>query len=61
MLSHFQAKVGREKECEASLQRLRGKNTDYSQEAAEIKVSFELNTSMSNYSSALDLMRTKNK
>ncbi|KAF3454407.1 hypothetical protein FNV43_RR04854 [Rhamnella rubrinervis] len=31
------AKVGRENECEASLQHLRGKNTDCSQEAAEIR------------------------
>lgn len=32
------AKVGREKEYEASLQRLRGKNADISQEAADIRI-----------------------
>ncbi|KAB1202301.1 Sugar transporter ERD6-like 5 [Morella rubra] len=31
------AKIGREKECEAALQRLRGANADFSQEAAEIR------------------------
>ncbi|XP_041020797.1 sugar transporter ERD6-like 5 isoform X2 [Juglans microcarpa x Juglans regia] len=31
------AKIGREKECETALQRLRGKNADISQEAAEIR------------------------
>ncbi|XP_059435643.1 sugar transporter ERD6-like 5 [Corylus avellana] len=31
------AKIGREKECEAALQRLRGENADISQEAAEIR------------------------
>ncbi|XP_035549172.1 sugar transporter ERD6-like 5 isoform X2 [Juglans regia] len=31
------AKIGREKECETALQRLRGENADISQEAAEIR------------------------
>jgi len=33
-----QAKVGRWKECESALQRLRGKHADVYQEAAEIRV-----------------------
>lgn len=37
----LQAKIGRERECETALQRLRGENADISQEAAEIRVSFE--------------------
>lgn len=36
----LQAKVGREKEFEASLQHLRGKDTDISFEASDIKVTF---------------------
>jgi SP family sugar porter-like MFS transporter len=43
---YFQAKIGREKECEAALQRLRGENADISQEAAEIRVTSSLHTSM---------------
>ncbi|KAH7543133.1 hypothetical protein FEM48_Zijuj02G0151000 [Ziziphus jujuba var. spinosa] len=42
MVDLLQAKVGREKESEAALQHLRGKKTDISQEAAEIRVSFAL-------------------
>lgn len=34
----WQAKAGQWKECEASLQRLRGKDANISEEAAEIKV-----------------------
>ena len=34
----LQAKIGREKEFEAALQRLRGKNVDIPDEAADIKV-----------------------
>ena len=36
----MQAKIYKEKELEAALQRLRGKNTDISHEAADIKVTF---------------------
>jgi hypothetical protein len=43
---YLQAKIGREIECEATLQRLRGKNADISQEAAEIRVISSLHTSM---------------
>jgi SP family sugar porter-like MFS transporter len=43
---YLQAKIGREIECEAALQRLRGKNADISQEAAEIRVISSLHTSM---------------
>ena len=38
LFTDLQAKVGREKEFEASLQLLRGKDTDISQEAAHILV-----------------------
>jgi hypothetical protein len=38
---YFQAKIGREKECEAALQRSRGENADISQE-----VTSSLHTSM---------------
>jgi SP family sugar porter-like MFS transporter len=38
--SGLQAKIGKEPELEAALQRLRGKNADISQEAADIKVTF---------------------
>ena len=34
----LQAKIGREMEFEAALQRLRGKNVNTSEEAADIKV-----------------------
>lgn len=34
----LQAKIGKEKELEAALQHLRGKNADISQEAADIRV-----------------------
>ena len=43
---YSQAKIGREKECEAALQRLRGENADISLEAAEIRVISSLHTSM---------------
>jgi hypothetical protein len=38
--SGLQAKIGKEPELKAALQRLRGKNADISQEAADIRVSF---------------------
>jgi SP family sugar porter-like MFS transporter len=38
--SGLQAKIGKEAEFEAALQRLRGKNADISQEAADIRVIF---------------------
>lgn len=38
--SGLQAKIGKEAELEAALQRLRGKNADISQEAADIRVIF---------------------
>ena len=38
----LQAKIGKEKELEAALQRLRGKNVDISQEATYIRVTFQL-------------------
>ena len=40
--NHLQVKVGKEKELEASLRRLRGQNVDISQEAAEIRVTFQI-------------------
>ena len=40
LCNYLQAKTGWEKELEAALQRLRRKNTDISQESAEIKVAF---------------------
>ncbi|GMP40457.1 hypothetical protein CsSME_00010900 [Camellia sinensis var. sinensis] len=40
--NHLQVKVGKEKELEASLRRLRGQNVDISQEAAEIRDYLEL-------------------
>lgn len=54
VLEHFycfclQAKVGRMKEFEASLQSLRGKDVDISQEADEIKVNFYLYFSKSKF------------
>ena len=39
----LQAKIGRENQSEAALQRLRGRRTNISREVAEIRVSFELN------------------
>ena len=36
----MQAEIGKERELEASLQHLRGKNADISQEAADIRVTF---------------------
>jgi hypothetical protein len=42
-----QAKMGKEPELEAALQRLRGKNADISQEAADIKVTFRFRVLMS--------------
>jgi hypothetical protein len=40
--SSLQATIGKEKELEAALQRLRGTNVDISQEAADIIVTFQL-------------------
>jgi hypothetical protein len=40
--SSVQATIGKEKELEAALQRLRGTNVDISQEAADIIVTFQL-------------------
>lgn len=45
-LESSQAKIGREKELETTLQRLRGENTDVAQEATEIRVTFQLQTSL---------------
>jgi len=45
----LQAKLGKEKELQASLQLLRGKNVDISQEAAEIVVTFQLHDFMNVY------------
>lgn len=39
--SCLQAKIGKEHELKAALQRLRGKNADISLEAADIKVTFQ--------------------
>ena len=39
-LSWMQAKIGREKQFETALKTLRGKDTDISAEAAEIKVPY---------------------
>lgn len=36
----LQAKIGKEKEFETALQRLRGRNADISQEVADIRVNF---------------------
>lgn len=38
LAKYLQAKIGREKEFEAALQRLRGKNVNTSEEADDIKV-----------------------
>lgn len=43
----LQEKVGQGKKCDAALQRLRGKNADISQEAAEIRVTNLLHFLMS--------------
>ena len=40
--SSLQATIGKEKELEAALQRLRGTNVDISQEASDIIVTFQL-------------------
>ena len=45
----LQAKIGKEKELEATLQRLRGKNVDISQEATYIRVTFQLHNFMTLY------------
>jgi hypothetical protein len=45
----LQAKIGKEKELEAALQRLRGKNVDISQEATYIRVTFQLHNFMTLY------------
>ena len=37
---YLQAKIGKEREFEAALQRLRGENADISQEAYDIKVTY---------------------
>ena len=42
----MQAKIGREKDSESALQRLRGKNADISAESAEIRVRFLLYISL---------------
>lgn len=38
MRNYMQVKIGKEKDLEATLRRLRGKDADVSQEAAEIRV-----------------------
>ena len=45
----LQAKIGKEKELEAALQHLRGKNMDISQEATYIRVTFQLHNFMTLY------------
>lgn len=42
MYIYFQAKIGKEKELEATLQSLRGKTADISMESADIRVKFQL-------------------
>lgn len=42
MFEFLQAKIGRGKDCESALQRLRGNNADISEESAEIRVMFLL-------------------
>ncbi|KAG5549293.1 hypothetical protein RHGRI_014597 [Rhododendron griersonianum] len=42
MRNYMQVKIGKEKDLEATLQRLRGKDADVSQEAAEIRDYFEI-------------------
>ncbi|RVX22148.1 Sugar transporter ERD6-like 16 [Vitis vinifera] len=54
----FQAKVGREKEFEVALRRLRGKDADVSKEAAEIQVYIE-NLQSFPKAKMLDLFQTK--
>ena len=47
--SCLQAKIGKEPELKAALQRLRGKNADISQEAADIRVIFRFYVLMTVY------------
>lgn len=42
LCDYLQAKIGKAKECEDALQRLRGANADISDEAEEIRVSSKL-------------------
>ena len=42
MCIYFQAKIGKEKELETTLQRLRGKTADISMESADIQVKFQI-------------------
>ena len=51
----LQAKTGREKELEVVLQRLRGENTDISQELAEIKVAFKFLCSLMKICCVVDI------
>ncbi|CBI34329.3 unnamed protein product, partial [Vitis vinifera] len=53
------AKLGRDEELEVALQRLRGPRTNVSQEAADIKVSFQLHMSMNENSRILDLFQRR--
>ncbi|CAN1356634.1 Sugar transporter ERD6-like 5 [Linum perenne] len=53
------AKVGRGKECEAALQKLRGKNSDISDEAAEIRDYTETVERLSESTSVFELFQRK--
>lgn len=50
----LQAKIGQEKKFEATLQRLRGKNVDISEEVSEIKVTFQIHVLIGRKSSYKD-------
>ncbi|RVW53392.1 Sugar transporter ERD6-like 5 [Vitis vinifera] len=53
------AKVGRDEELEVALQRLRGPSTNVSQEAADIKVSFQLHMTIQELARILDLFQRR--
>lgn len=53
----MQAKIGREKDSESALQRLRGKNADILAESAEIRASFLLYICLMHYLYYLDSTR----
>ena len=55
LCNYLQAKTEWEKELEAALQRLRRKNTDISQESAEIKVAFYILCSWMNVCCVVDI------
>lgn len=60
MFEFVQAKIGRGRDCESALQRLRGKNADISEESAEIRVTFWLHFCESTFLFPLVLVRTSN-